>query len=267
MTGIAVRERANRNPKGSTRWMAAGIALLVVLSIVPLLVNSGGAAAAARKTTVKITTGPLGRVLVNANGRALYVDAHDRVGHLDCTGGCTRAWPPVLLARGVKRATAGPGVRDLGTVLRPDHRLQVTSHKMPLYLYVGDGRPGQFQGQGLLGSFFVATPSGRIRMAPAAVAPPTTVLPANGGQPMGRPATTPAPGTSSASSGGISGGAPSSTSPAPAMPAPGPTGPPTSTPPVMRPPVTSPPVTSPPVTSPPATSPPTTAPVGGGVAY
>jgi hypothetical protein len=50
-----------------------------------------------------------GLVLVDAKGRALYVDAHDRLAHLDCTGNCTKAWPPLLLARGVKGAVAGPG--------------------------------------------------------------------------------------------------------------------------------------------------------------
>jgi len=228
--------------------MAAALVLVAGSIALSFPAGSGGAAAAPRPSTVKITTGPLGRVLVNARGRALYVDAQDRQGHLDCTGNCTRAWPPLLLARGMKRAVAGPGVKDLGTVVRPDHRLQVTSHKMPLYLYVGDGQPGQFRGQGLRGTFFLATPGGHLRPAPTAVAPAT---------------------------------------PAPIMPAPSPTDPPTTTPPVMRtpvtslpptsPPTTSPPttappamrtpVTSPPPSSPPTTSPPTTAPVGGGVAY
>ena len=228
--------------------MAAALVLVTASIALSFPAGSGGAASAPRPSTVRITTGPLGRVLVNARGRALYVDAQDRQGHLDCTGNCTKAWPPLLLARGAKRAVAGPGVKDLGTVVRPDHRLQVTSHKMPLYLYVGDGQPGQFHGQGLRGTFFVATPGGHLRPAPTTVAPPT---------------------------------------PAPIMPAPSPTEPPTTTPPVMRPPVTSPPPTSPaahrppdhhasrdeiarhqpPGHQPPPTSPPTTAPVGGGVAY
>ena len=214
MTSTAETEQPRDHPERSAGWIASVTVLLTASIVLSLPASSGGAATAARPSTVKITTAPLGRVLVNAQGRALYVDAHDRLGHLDCTGTCTKAWPPLLLARGAQRAVAGPGVKDLGTVVRPDHRAQVTSHKMPLYLYAGDGRPGQFHGQGLHGSFFVATPNGELRPAPT-------------------PVTTPAP-----------------TMPAPPPTTPPTTSPPVMRPPVTNPPATSPPPTSPPTTAP-----------------
>jgi predicted lipoprotein with Yx(FWY)xxD motif len=248
MTGTAERERPSGHAKRVAGWIAAVIVLLTASIVLPFPASSSGAATAARKSTVKITTGPLGRVLVNAKGQALYVDAHDRLSHLDCTGNCTKAWPPLLLARGVKRAVAGPGVKDLGTVVRPDHRLQVTSHNRPLYLYAGDGQPGQFHGQGLHDTFFVATPSGEFRPAPTPVTPPTPAPTMPAPSPNAPPTTTP-PGMRTPVT------TPLATSPSP-------TSPPTTTPPGMRT-----PVTNPPVTSPPPTPPPTTAPVGGGVAY
>jgi predicted lipoprotein with Yx(FWY)xxD motif len=214
MTGTAEREQSRGHPKRSAGWIAAMTVLLTASIALSFPASSSGAAPAARPSTVRITTAPLGRVLVNAQGRALYVDTHDRPGHLDCTGTCTKAWPPLLVARGAQRAVAGSGVRDLGTVVRPDHRLQVTSHKMPLYLYAGDGRPGQFHGQGVRGTFFVATPSGALRPAPTPVTPPAPTMPA--------PPTTAPPTTS----------------------------PPVMRPPVTNPPVTSPPPTSPPTTAP-----------------
>lgn len=246
-TGTAETARPGGHPKPSAGRIAATIVLVTASIVLSLPASSSGAATGARPSTVRVTTGPLGRVLVNAKGRALYVDAHDRLRHLDCTGNCTKAWPPLLLPRGTTRAVAGPGVKGLGTVVRPDHRLQVTSHKMPLYLYAGDGRPGQFHGQGLRGSFFVATPSGALRSAPTTAPPgPAPTMPAP--SPASPPATMPPMTSPSVTT------SPTTT--------PRPSAPPATTPPVMRS-----PVTTPPATTPPPTSPPTTTPVGGGVAY
>jgi predicted lipoprotein with Yx(FWY)xxD motif len=47
--------------------------------------------------------------------------------------------------------------RHLGTVKRPDGRLQVTFEGMPLYTYVGDTAPGQAKGQGIHGFVAVTT--------------------------------------------------------------------------------------------------------------
>lgn len=215
-----------------------GVPVLVVSMVLAGAAGPVGAATVHGGTTVRIeTTGqsPV-RVLVDQRGRTLYVDIHDHGRHLDCTGSCARQWPPLLVAKGKKRAGAGPGVHNLGTVPRPDHRLQVTFDKMPLYLYAGDVRSGQAHGQGVRGAFFVATPTGALRPAAEPAAAPTTL---------------PSP--------------PVTAPPATAPPA---TSPPATIPPATSPPATSPPATRPPVTSPPPTSPPTTtAPVGGGVAY
>ncbi len=56
----------------------------------------------------------------------------------------------------------GEGVLGPGVVRRPNHRLQVTVDKRPLYLYVGDRGPGQARG-GASGTFFVVAPSGQPR--------------------------------------------------------------------------------------------------------
>ncbi len=243
MRNHVVRTGPGRRSRPTTRWVAGGplVALASLLLSVPAPVPASATTHGPAVVKVERTAGSLGTVLVSGRGRTLYVDVHDRADHVTCTAACARAWPPLLLARGVTRPVAGTGVKGLGTVRRPGHRLQVTWHKLPLYLFAGDVRPGQIQGQGMGAAFFVVTPTGVLRTVPATTTAPTSP-----------PATTP-PVTS-----------PPATSPP--VTSPPVTSPPVTSPPVTSPPVTSPPVTSPPATSPPATSPPTV-PVGGGVAY
>jgi predicted lipoprotein with Yx(FWY)xxD motif len=268
----AVQTVPGRRSRLMARWIAAGC----MAAVTPLILAAPTALPAAAAThdravvTFRRTTSPLGAVLVTAKGRTLYVDIHDRADHVACTAGCARSWPPLLLAKGVTKPVGGPGVQGLGTVRRPGHRLQVTWHKRPLYLFTGDVRPGQTHGQGVGAAFFVVTPGGVFRSVP-----PTAGTPTGATGPAGAPGAPPAPTTpqtTTPSSGASSRAAtsPPATSPAATSPpatSPPATSPAATSPPATSPPPTSPPPTSPPPTSPPATSPPTTAPAGGGVAY
>jgi predicted lipoprotein with Yx(FWY)xxD motif len=248
------RTRSSHRPTG---WCRCLIGSLVVLSsaLVALPTTTSGAANA-RNPVVKVdrTSGPLGTYLVDANGRTLYVDIHDHRGHSSCGGACARQWPPLLLAVGVPRATAGMGVTGLGTIRRSDHRLQVTSHGMPLYRYRGDRHTGQAHGEGKGHVFFVAAPGGSSRSlqhtpstpsAPTSAPTTTTQPPSSTTTPREMPPTTPT-GAGTGASG--SPPAPEPITTAPTVPA------------------TSP--TTPPPTSPPTTVPSTTTvPSSGGVAF
>ena len=103
----------------------------------------------------------LGAILVSAGGRALYHTAAEKKHVVKCTGGCAARWVPLVIARGV-RPISGPGViaSMLGTVKRPDGRLQVTYDGFPLYLFSGDTRPGEVNGQGAGGVWHAIAPSG-----------------------------------------------------------------------------------------------------------
>ncbi len=253
---------ARRHRRGG-RWTAGGASVLLASSLFVIAATLPAAAGSRRPATVDVvkTAGPLGTVFVSGKGRTLYVDIHDRANHVTCTASCARSWPPLLLARGVTRPVPGRGVQGLGTVRRPGHRLQVTWHKKPLYLFAGDVRPGQINGQAVGAAFFVITSKGVLQSAPststsspAVPATGTTVAP-TGGSPAPSGPTSQAPTIGSGASG---------TPAVPPATSPPPTSPPATSPPVpSRPPVTSPPTTS----RPPTTSPPTTAPAGGGVAY
>lgn len=272
MTSLHAPIRPDSRHRWGGRWVVGGVSV-VVASILFALATTLPAAAGSRGTaTVKVlkTAGPLGTVFVSGQGRTVYVDIHDRANHVTCTGPCARSWPPLLLARGTTRPIAGRGVQGLGTVRRPGHRLQVTWHKKPLYLFAGDVHPGQINGQAVGAAFFVLTPKGVLRSEPSAStstsspgAPTTGTAPA---PTSGVPAS-PVPGSQTPTAGAGASGTPAVTSP-PATSPPA-TSPPATSPPATSPPAPSrPPVTSPPTTSrPPTTSPPTTAPAGGGVAY
>jgi predicted lipoprotein with Yx(FWY)xxD motif len=110
--------------------------------------------------TVRVRHTHLGRIVVTANGRTLYLFREDGA-RSTCYAGCARVWPPLLTTG---RPRAGPGVAGgkLKTVPRRGSRLrQVTYAGHPLYTTVADERPGQTEGQGFVGTWFVISPSGR----------------------------------------------------------------------------------------------------------
>ena len=100
-----------------------------------------GALVALRKTT-------LGRILVDARGRTLYVFEKDRGGKSTCDAACVKFWPP-LLSRAQPRAGAGLHTSMLGVTKRQDGHRQVTYAGHPLYTFVGDKSAGQTSGEGL----------------------------------------------------------------------------------------------------------------------
>ena len=130
--------------------------------------------------------GELGTVVVTTAGFTLYRYTLDRAGKVACTpsNGCTRYWPPLVLAPGMTTPLGAGHLSGLGTVRDPDGRLQVTFKGHPLYRYVGDTGPGGARGEGIDRSWYAVTTSVSRLTSPA----PGTTAPAPG-------TTTPAPGT------------------------------------------------------------------------
>jgi predicted lipoprotein with Yx(FWY)xxD motif len=91
----------------------------------------------------------LGPILVDGQGRTLYLFQADKAGRSTCDGACASAWPPYLSSGAPK---AGMGVTGflLGSTGRGDGGgAQVTYRGHPLYYYAGDAEPGDTAGQGL----------------------------------------------------------------------------------------------------------------------
>jgi len=105
----------------------------------------------------------LGRIIVDSRGHTLYLFEKDRRGASACSGACLVYWPP-LLTSGAPTATKGARPSLLGSIRRADGTRQVTYAGHPLYLFSGDARRGQTNGEGLKdfgAGWYVLMPSGK----------------------------------------------------------------------------------------------------------
>ena len=137
-------------------------ALVGVLSLTVGL-SSGFAATQASGTKVAVASTGLGRILVDARGRTLYLFEKDKSGKSACSGQCATFWPP-LMTSGKPVAAAGVKASLLGTTRRADGRLQVTYNHHPLYTFYKDTRKGQTKGEGLDffgGEWYAVSPAGK----------------------------------------------------------------------------------------------------------
>jgi predicted lipoprotein with Yx(FWY)xxD motif len=117
--------------------------------------STGAGYAAAGKTigsaqsgTISLRPTKLGKVLVDSQGRTLYLFEKDRAMSSSCSGACTSIWPP-LKATGKPGAGTGLSTNKVALIKRSDGGMQVTYGDHPLYTYAGDGAPGDTKGEGL----------------------------------------------------------------------------------------------------------------------
>jgi predicted lipoprotein with Yx(FWY)xxD motif len=92
--------------------------------------------------------GTYGTVLVNGDGKPLYVFSMDTGGTSACTGDCTTEWTP-LASQGSPAAGDGVDATLLGTITRDDGTMQVTYNDHPLYTFANDTGAGDAAGQGM----------------------------------------------------------------------------------------------------------------------
>jgi predicted lipoprotein with Yx(FWY)xxD motif len=149
--------------------------LFVVGSVVALaLVGTAVALAANHATkrptaTLKISTRNvtgLGTIIVNAKGQTLYMFAPDKQKSVTCHKVCAKIWPPVFVPAGAKIVAAGGAKQALlGSDKDSSGGRVVTYNHWPLYLYLGDRKPGTASGQALNlngGLWYVISPTGAL---------------------------------------------------------------------------------------------------------
>jgi predicted lipoprotein with Yx(FWY)xxD motif len=137
------------------------VALLAAAAAVPLaaftLAASGNNDASGATVASKTVHGPtlrganngkLGKILVNAQGRTLYLFKKDTGTKSTCNGACAAAWPP-LRATGKPVVGKGATASKARTSARSDGKPQVVYNGHPLYTYVDDKKPGDTHGQGI----------------------------------------------------------------------------------------------------------------------
>lgn len=86
-------------------------------------------------------------VLTTAKGFSIYYRMSDPAPASTCTGACAKAWPP-LMANGMMLSSATPLPKKLSVFMTANGN-QVEYDGHPLYTYVGDMAPGQFNGRGM----------------------------------------------------------------------------------------------------------------------
>jgi predicted lipoprotein with Yx(FWY)xxD motif len=136
--------------------------VLAALLALPLLAGCGGSSSnassgstgAATSTTpssgatVKTASTDLGTILVDGQGKTVYLFERDRGPQSTCNGQCLANWPAVT-ADGKPQAAGGVSASKLGTSRRGDGTTQVTYAGHPLYYFAGDSSAGDTNGQGV----------------------------------------------------------------------------------------------------------------------
>jgi predicted lipoprotein with Yx(FWY)xxD motif len=90
----------------------------------------------------------LGQILVDGEGRTLYLFEKDQSNRSRCNGNCAKVWPPYT-TRGDPKASEGAVTAMLGTLKRNDGSTQVTYNGAPLYLFTSDVEAGDTRGNEL----------------------------------------------------------------------------------------------------------------------
>jgi predicted lipoprotein with Yx(FWY)xxD motif len=137
-------------------------AVLVTLVAAGALASPAAVASTNTSSSISLRTTKVGKVLVVANGRTLYLFTADKSETSACYGKCAVFWPPLI----AERPTAGAGLKAslLGTTKRRGGKLQVTYGGHPLYFFAEDRKAGDVNGQGFVhfgGTWRVVSAAGK----------------------------------------------------------------------------------------------------------
>jgi predicted lipoprotein with Yx(FWY)xxD motif len=88
----------------------------------------------------------LGKVLVDDEGRTVYLFDKDEAHESYCTGACASVWPPVT-TKGMPAVSTGVDASKVTVIRRDDGLMQVAYAGHPLYYYQGDTGSDDAYGQ------------------------------------------------------------------------------------------------------------------------
>jgi predicted lipoprotein with Yx(FWY)xxD motif len=155
----------------SISFLAGATTLVVVALAVAGCGGSGGGNAKSpappknangQSVTVGVADENVGKILVDSQGRTLYLFERDSGTKSTCSGACAIEWPPL---RATRKPTVGNGANAsiVATSARSDGEQQVTYNGHPLYLFSADQKAGDTNGQGVNafgGLWYVLSSSG-----------------------------------------------------------------------------------------------------------
>jgi predicted lipoprotein with Yx(FWY)xxD motif len=145
------RTKSRRRARNVTVLILAAV-LAVSAVAVPMALARGSKTVAGEATAPSLHK----TVLTNTKGMTLYSLSVEKNGKFICTGSCTKTWPPLLVAAG----TRPKGPVTLGTIKRPEGKIQVTFNGSPVYTFDGDSKKGEANGEGIrdVGVWHAVTP-------------------------------------------------------------------------------------------------------------
>jgi predicted lipoprotein with Yx(FWY)xxD motif len=116
---------------------------------------------AGASAAVSLRSTSLGKILVDGNGRSLYLFEADTANKSNCSGACLSSWP--ALTSDTTPAASGALTGRFATIAAAGGKRQVTYNGHPLYLYAGDQQAGDTAGEGLKdfgAEWYALSPSG-----------------------------------------------------------------------------------------------------------
>ena len=106
----------------------------------------GGATAASGTKLATADVAGLGKVVVDGNGRTVYIFDKDTSGKSNCEGDCLAKWPVVPAGEGTPQLD-GIDASLVGSVTRSDGSKQLSVGGLPIYLFAQDTKAGEAKGQ------------------------------------------------------------------------------------------------------------------------
>lgn len=118
-------------------------------------------APAAGAAGLAVADSSLGQIIVDGEGKTLYMFQPDEAGTPTCYDDCATAWPPLLAADAASVSVAtGLDQAKVSVVERTDGGTQVKYGTWPLYYFANDAAAGDTNGQGRNDVWFVVGPDG-----------------------------------------------------------------------------------------------------------
>ena len=141
--------------RNRSRTLLASVTALPLVALAVAGCGGGGSGSVSppttkdgRAATIGAANESLGKILVNSQGRTLYLFRKDSGTTSECTGACAANWPP-LRANGSPTIGGGASASLVASTTRSDGSRQVTYNDHPLYTFVKDTKAGDTNGEGL----------------------------------------------------------------------------------------------------------------------
>ncbi|HEY4899090.1 MAG TPA: hypothetical protein VIH79_05155 [Candidatus Nanopelagicaceae bacterium] len=135
-----------------------GFALIMLAGTVSVATAAGG--------DLGVGTTSLGNIIVDGKGMTAYYYQPDvpNSGVSTCTGGCLVHWPAITSASATPVVS---GITATVTVIASSSQIVVNGR--PIYTFAGDSKPGDVNGQGIAGIWYVVSPAG-VELTPSEIA-------------------------------------------------------------------------------------------------